>query len=230
MFAEFLRRDEFYQKYMQLLATRMAIGNIEMENPNAHGSMADHYLEIYNNMEAFRQLIEENKDKITPYDIANIAYRVNNEEYDGFRRTQVEVRKAKNFFPISAKDVIPKMYSIIDNYYNIWNILPVYEKEARLHIEFVRTQPFEDGNKRTARILTNYNLCKQNKAPIIISGKETDKYFSYIDDYDIDGFAEFLKLKSREELEVMMTLYKSICGDDSLIEENSVAQVYQKTF
>ena len=34
MFAEFLNRDKFYQKYMQLLATRMAIGNVEMEKQN----------------------------------------------------------------------------------------------------------------------------------------------------------------------------------------------------
>lgn len=235
MFAEFLRKDQFYQKYMQLLATRMAIGNIEMENPNIQGTMSEHYLDIYNNMEAFRQLVEENKDKITPYDIASIAYQINDGEYNmGFRKTQVQVRKAQNFYPIEAINVIPKMYTLMDNYYNIWNILPAYEKEARLHIELVRTQPFEDGNKRTARILMNYNLCKQNKAPIIISGKETNKYFGYIDDYDVDGFSEFIKAKSKEELEIMMSLYKSICKSDSLLEEeskpNSIVQVYKKTF
>lgn len=233
MFAEFLSRDKFYQKYMQLLATRMAIGNIEMENPNMKGTMTDHYLDIFNNMEAFRKLIEDNKGIVTPYDIADVAFRVTNEMYQGFRKTQVEVRKAKKFYPIAASDVIPKMYSIMDNYYNVWDILPIYEKEARLHIELVRTQPFEDGNKRTARILTNYNLCKQNKAPIIITGVETDKYFSYIDNYDIDGFAEFLKEKSKSELGVMMTLYRSICGTDSLLAEestpNSLVHVYKKT-
>ena len=235
MFAEFLNKDQFYEKYMQVFSTRLAIGNVEMENPNIQGTMTEHYFDIYKNIAAFRQLIEENKDKITPYDIADIAYQVNNEKFSrGFRKTQVQVRKAQKFYPIEAYNVIPKMYSLMDNYYNIWNMLPIYEKEAMLHIELVRTQPFEDGNKRTARILTNYNLCKQNKAPIIISGKETDKYFSYIDDYDVDGFADFLKTKSKKELEIMIELYKTICKSDSLLEEeektNSIVHVYKKTF
>lgn len=234
MFAEFLKRDEFYQKYMQLLATRMAIGNVEMENQYIPGSLSENYIDIYNNIEAFRRLIETNPDKIMPYDLVDIASMVNNGVYEGFRKTQVDVRKAKNFFPIPAREVIPKMYSIMDNYYNIWNVLPVYEKEARLHIELVRTQPFEDGNKRTSRILTNYNLCKQNKAPIIISGRETDEYFGYIDDYNVEGFTKFLKEKSDAELQVMMSLYEKICGDGNIREqepsENSVAYVYKKNF
>ena len=103
------------------------------------------------------------------------------------------------------------------------------------HIELVRAQPFEDGNKRTARILTNYNLCKQNKAPVIISGCETDKYFTFIDNYDADGFAKFLEEKSKQELEVMLELYMKICGDDFFLtktneQENSIPYVYKRTF
>ena len=113
-------------------------------------------------------------------------------------------------------------------------MLPVYLKEAKLHIELVRTQPFEDGNKRTARVLTNYNLLKQNKAPVIISGCETDTYFSFIDNYDAEGFAKYLETKSKHELEIMLILYKKICGDGFLeydnIEENSIASVYKRTF
>ena len=97
-----------------------------------------------------------------------------------------------------------------------------------------KAQLFNDGNKRTARILTNYNLCKQNKAPIVISGRETDEYFGYIDDYNIDGFTKFLETKSKEELQVMMSLYMKIRGDGSIYEEehdkNSVAYVYKKSF
>lgn len=234
MFAEFLNRNEFYHKYMQLLATRMAIGNIEMENQAISGSISENYMDIYNNMEAFRQLLDSDAEKISPYDISSVATIINNGVYEGFRKTQVEVRKAQHFYPIPAREVLQKMYSLMDNYYNIWNILSVYEKEARFHIELVRTQPFEDGNKRTSRILTNYNLCRQNKAPIIISGRETDTYFSYIDNYDVDGFSKFLETKSKEELEVMMHLYEKICGDDFLGEKecapNSLVYVYKQNF
>ena len=233
MFAEFLNRDEFYDKYMSILATRMAIGNMEMESPP--GTISEKYMDILNNMEAFTNLINSDIERLTPDDIKKCANIINDHIFDGFRRTTVTVRKAKNFFPIPAYMVIPQMYNILNNYYNVWNELPIYLKEAMLHIELVRAQPFEDGNKRTARILTNYNLCKQNKAPVIISGCETDKYFAFIDNYDADGFAKFLEEKSRKELEVMLELYMKICGDDCFLtnteeQENSIPYVYKRTF
>jgi Fic family protein len=216
MFAEFLNKDEFYKKYMQLYAGRFAIGNLEMENPKMMLDTSNTTIEMYNNMNAFMKLIEQNKEVLTPYDIADVAYDVNKDIsfFDrGFRRTQVQVRRAQQFFPPPAKEVIPKMYALCNAYSNIWNILPIYEREARFHIELVRIQPFEDGNKRTARIITSYHLCKQNKAPIVINGDENEIYFQFIDNYDVEGFTKFLEAKSKEELEVMLALYRTIVGD-----------------
>lgn len=222
MFAEFLTKKEFYERYMQLFSLRFTVGNLEMEDEKIDVSDSRRAIEMYNNMNAFMTLIEKNVDKITPYDVIDIADNVNkNINYfdKGFRKTQVNVKCAKNFFPIEAKNITYKMYSLFDTYNNIWYDLPIYEKEARLHIELVRMQPFEDGNKRTARILTNYNLCKQNKAPIVITGKETDEYFKYIDTYDIYGMKGLFERKSKEELNVMLELYETICGDDLFDDE-----------
>lgn len=44
-----------------------------------------------------------------------------------------------------------------------------YEREAKFHIEFERIHPFEDGNGRTGRIITNAHLLHNNFAPIIIT-------------------------------------------------------------
>lgn len=201
---------------MQLYATRCAIGNMEMEN-RTDITLPDGTIEMYNNMCAFMNVIEKNPTKISPYDVIDIAFDVNKDiSYfnKGYRKTQVEVKMARNFFPIPARDIPMKMYSLFDTYHNIWNALSPYEREARLHIELVRIQPFEDGNKRTARILTSYNLCCQNKAPVVIDGSETEEYFTYIDNYNVEGFSKFLENKSREELLVMELLYKRVCGDD----------------
>lgn len=216
MFAEFLKKDSFYEKYMHLLNVRLAIGNLEMEDSNSEIISPNRTIEMYNNLVAFTNILEKNPDKISPYDVIEVAYDVNKDVnfFDkGFRKTQVDVNKATNFFPIEANRVPQAIYSIFNAYHNIWNILPVYEREARLHIELVRLQPFEDGNKRTARIITNFNLCKQNKAPVIISGKETEQYFSFIDNYDVKGFTEFLKKKSDEEFNNMLSLYRTLLGD-----------------
>lgn len=215
MFAQNFKKESFYKKYIQLLAMRQAIANLQMEDAKMEMLDPRRTQEMYNNIAAFEYILKAKPKKISPYDLIDVADLVNKDigyYTKGFRKTQVDVNKAKNFFPIPAKEVPYKIYSTFDAYHNIWNTLPVYEKEARFHIELVRTQPFEDGNKRSARILTNYNLCHQNKAPVIIPAKDTDKYFGYIDDYAVDEMAKFLKEKSEEELEVMLTLYNNICG------------------
>ncbi len=216
MFAEFLKKDEFYKKYMQLYAMRQAIGNLEMEDSKTEILYPNRTQEMFNNLNAFDNILAANPEKISPYDLIDIADDVNKNVgfYDkGFRRTQVEVVRAQNFFPPAGKDVAPAIYSLFNGYHKIWFDMPVYEKEAKFHIELVRIQPFEDGNKRTARILTNYNLCKQNRAPVVINGLDTDEYFGYIDNYDVDGFANFLKDKSNEEFKIMINLYRNIVGD-----------------
>lgn len=215
MIAQFLQKDNFFKKYMQLYAMRQAIANLEMEDDQTEILYPMRTQEMYNNISAFENIMNENPDRISPYDLINIANDVNmNLSFfdKGFRKTQVDVRKATKFFPPSARNVPSCIYSLFDSYHNIWINLPVFEKEARFHIELVRIQPFEDGNKRTARIITNFNLCKQNKSPVIISGKDTDKYFGYINDYNVNDFAKFLEEKSNEEFKIMTDLYQSICG------------------
>lgn len=209
MFAEFLKKDEFYKCYMKSYATRMAKSNLDMEK-----TISDKTIGMYYNMIPFINLIERN-EMIKPYDIIEVANEINKSSgIVGFRKTQVQIKKAENFFPMQANLIPQAFYSLFDNYYNVWNDLDIYEKEAKFHIELVRMQPFEDGNKRTARIVLNYNLCRQNKAPVIITGNETDKYFEYIDKYDIKGFSKYLRNKSYEELEVMLELYQNICGNN----------------
>lgn len=214
MFAQFFKRTDYYDKYMQLYAMRQAIANLQMEDNKTDmlNPMRTH--EMYNNVIAFENILLKRPDVITPYDLIDINGDVNAGIYNkGFRKTQVNVKRAKNFIPPAAYQVPQAVYSLFDTYHNIWVNLPIYEKEARFHIELVRIQPFEDGNKRSARILTNYNLCHQNKAPAVISGIETDKYFGFIDDYDVDGMATLLREKSEEEFEIMLDLYRSTRGD-----------------
>lgn len=221
MFAEFLKQNEFYQKYMQLFTFRFTVGNLEMEDSKTEITDSNRAIEMYNNMNAFMKLIERNPDKLTPFDVIETADLVNKDiEFfqKGYRKTQVDVKKAKYFFPVPAREVPSKMYALFNAYNNIWCDLPVYEKEARFNIELVRLQPFEDGNKRTSRIIMNYNLCKQNKAPVVISGKDNDEYFRCIDEYDVESLTKLIKEKSENELEVIINLFRSICGDEIVSE------------
>lgn len=219
MFANYFKKSKFYDRYMQLYAMRQAIANLQMEDNQTELLSPKRTHEMYNNVIAFDNILSKNPDRISPYDLIDIADDINTGIYTkGFRKTQVDVKKATNFYPPSPSMVPQAIYSLFNNYHNVWTDLPVYLKEAMFHIELVRIQPFEDGNKRSSRILTNYNLCKQNKAPVVIAGYETDEYFGYIDNYDADGMAAFLRKKSNEEFEILLDLYRSIYGD-SLVDD-----------
>lgn len=109
MFAEFLKQNEFYQKYMQLFAFRFTIGNLEMEDSKTEITDSNRAIEMYNNMNAFMDLIERNPDKLTPFDVIETADLVNKDIgffQKGYRKTQVDVKKAKYFSCTSKRSTI----------------------------------------------------------------------------------------------------------------------------
>ena len=231
MFAEFLKKDDFYHLYIKRYATKMASTNLDMEEQEANKTLHNKTVNMYENIISFINLINKNQN-ITPFDLIEVANDINKNQgiNKGFRKTQVEIKKA-SFFPIAAYMVPQAIYALFDNYYTTWDNLDVYEKEAMFHINLVRIQPFEDGNKRTARIITNYNLCKQNRAPIIITKQEIDEYWQYINNYDIEGFTKFLRKKSRQEFEEMLDLYQKNCSLSLVydsIDDNSFLEVTNK--
>ena len=228
MFIEFLTENEFFNKYLDIFCSRFTIENLEMEDSNIDVADERRAIEFYNSKNALSTLLKLNPDKISNDVLFDIEDNLTDGLYffsRGFRKTQVYVKKATKFMPPKPIELPFKMMYLLNNYYSISNDLDVFEREARFHIEFVRTQPFEDGNKRCAKIITAFNLMKQNKAPIIIKASEKDEYFDYIDRYDVEGMTSFLKRKSEDELKVMINLYNRICKDDMFGEhqENDIS-------
>ena len=76
------------------------------------------------------------------------------------------------------------------------------------HINFMRIHPFEDGNKRCVKIILASNLLKSFCAPIIITEEDTKEYYKYINNCDYDGFAEFLRQRSKLEMDTLVSLFK----------------------
>lgn len=111
--------------------------------------------------------------------------------------------------PISnALNVSKDMYMLVKRYNEDWKELDSFEREARFHIEFIRIHPFEDGNGRTGRLLLNYNLLRQNIAPVIITTDLEEYYHSYIQNEDVDGMANLFKIQSTRENEVIYELFE----------------------
>lgn len=60
--------------------------------------------------------------------------------------------------------------------------LPLFLAES--HWSFLRIHPFDDGNGRTARLLTNYVLLKSGLPPMVIRTSERDRYFEALQNAD----------------------------------------------
>ena len=95
---------------------------------------------------------------------------------------------------------------LIDNYQNIWNSTDILEKEAKFHIEFIRIHPFEDGNKRTARLLLIYNLLLQNQIPFTITEDLYDFYNFYLKEENIEGMKNLFQIQTKKEKEFINQL------------------------
>ncbi len=62
---------------------------------------------------------------------------------------------------------------------------PLPEFLAESHWSFVNIHPFDDGNGRTARLITNYILLCKNLLPIVIKSADRDRYLAALNQADI---------------------------------------------
>ena len=61
--------------------------------------------------------------------------------------------------------------------------LPLFLAES--HWNFVRIHPFDDGNGRTARLITNYVLLRRNLPPMVIKSDHRDRYIGALQTADL---------------------------------------------
>ena len=125
---------------------------------------------------------------------------------EGYRTVQVFIRGSEHIPPEPEKIPNLMMYYIYNYNHDEQDI---FNKIARYHIEFEKIHPFEDGNGRTGRLLLNYELLKNNLPPVVISKDDRVKYFEFLRNNDVGGFAEWLKdLSTREEERMTKFGYK----------------------
>ncbi|MDE2744151.1 MAG: Fic family protein [Gemmatimonadota bacterium] len=71
--------------------------------------------------------------------------------------------------------------------------LPLFLAES--HWSFLCIHPFDDGNGRTARLLANYALLRNNLPPIVIKSEDRDRYIGGLQNADVGRMlplAEFM--------------------------------------
>ena len=212
MHEEFEEKGAYFKKYIELLAMRSTFANLSLEFESDDLSSPEKAVEVLNCKDAVEYIFEYQspESKVYPTTIEKINTIINRGKdlAPGYRK--VAVLTGLGFEAPPAREIASRIMSLLDNYYNIWDMLDIYEREARFNIEFIRIQPFEDGNKRTANVIVNYHLFKDQKASIIIDSKHKEEYLSYIENYEVNKMAKLFKELSESESKIMEDIYNAM--------------------
>lgn len=181
--------------------------------------------EAINHKYALNSMLEaiRNGERLSERLIINLAVLINKSICDtsGYRTVPVLIRGAEHH-PIPPKDIKQAMLCYVYNY-NHDDGHSIYEKIADYHIRFERIHPFEDGNGRTGRLLINFGLLSDGKAPIVINQDDRSEYFEYLAKQDVLGLAGYIKDKSIQEQENIDALVIEQAVDE-VLENNSLLQ------
>lgn len=221
---EYLKDPKFYLLYLEILNNRLIYSNNSIENDNGKIDILYDYasvLSLKDNYDAFEILLKGLSDKsdkpLTEDLIIKLANTINKHaDYisDGYRKIG-KGHKLDDKYPISDPDDIQKdMEKLLDNYYNKWSHIDIFEREALFNIEFLRIHPFEDGNGRTSRLILNYNMLRHGHAPIIIPEYMREDYFYARDHNDVTWIKNMFEDRSKKELYAIDKLIESYNNED----------------
>lgn len=223
------KKSVFRKKYMENLINRFTNASLGVEGVNGDLTDTMQAINIYQQTQAleyaFSIKVDENININNIKEIENI---LTGGEISNFRTTRADVYGSK--VPRSKPAYIyMDLYTLFDNYYNIWKDLDPFLREAYFHIRFLHIHPFEDGNGRAARILLIRNLCANKQVPCVITKETKSEYCSYIENNDAEGLATFFKKISDKELNTILNLYK-ILDSKGLIKENKMTKKQEKEY
>lgn len=197
--------SDFYQDYMEMFIFRLTFSNMSIERDLGEIADSKNAIRLRDNYRAFQKLLtmfSYDMNEALIIDTANTINKSSTYISNGYRKLGKTLGDTNE--PISeAKDIKSDMGKLIYNYYNEWNNLDPYLREAKFNIEFLRIHPFEDGNGRTSRLLLNFNLMKQKIAPVIITNDLVDDYFKARNNFDEKWIANMFRTQSEKELEVI---------------------------
>ena len=202
---EYLKEPILLEKYLKRINNKLVYSNNRVES-NDKKYDTDNIYALDDNYKALIILVNKltNKDKkLTPDLIIELADTINTHSMfisNGYRKIDNDISfDGKNTIE-ESKNIPSKIEELLDNYYNKWNNLNIFEREALFNKEFIRIHPFEDGNGRTGRLLLNYNMIINGHAPILMPEEKRKEYFKASNKNDITWIKNMYQEESKKEL------------------------------
>lgn len=155
--------------------------------------------EAINHKYALHYVLDQLDRKLTESMIKDIAMLINKNisEISGYRTVPVRIRGSEHI--PTAPSQIPQMMMYYVHNYNQTVFDDIFQKMAQMHLQFERIHPFEDGNGRTGRLLLNYELLKNNMAPLVIPKEQRTEYFLMLEKQDSMELSQFFRELSEQE-------------------------------
>ena len=211
---KYLQDREFLKKYLQHLNDRLIYSNNRLDSNIAHDNA--HKETLSDNYEAltilFNKLYTKEEKPLTESLIKEVANTINKHAIyisDNYRKLGEGI-KFKDKYPITSPQNIEKeIKELLYKYYNEWNNLDIFEREALFNIEFLRIHPFEDGNGRTSRLILTFNMLSQGHAPILIPESTREEYFDARNEENVLWIKNLFEQESQNELDKLNILIEN---------------------
>lgn len=165
--------------------------------------------EAINHKYAINYVLNHLDEALSEQMIKELAVRINKNisEISGYRKVAVGIRGAEHIPPAPAQ--VPQLMMYFVYNYNHTSFDDVFQKIAQMHLQYERIHPFEDGNGRTGRLLLNYELLKNNLAPIVIPKEQRTDYFKLLELNDSISLSQFFKQLSEQEQQRIASMMPS---------------------
>lgn len=137
----------------------------------------------------------------------------------------VELPTGELFKYVEPEEVESKMQDLINWYREKSNEIHPLIIAATLHYRFVRIHPFDDGNGRVSRLLTNYHLLKKGYPPVIVKSPDKHNYLMALSKADSGDLEAFIQYIGKELIVALELGIKAAKGENIMEEEDWIKRL-----
>lgn len=167
-------KDTYFKFIQRGLLSENAILGININNTNFSKNFDEYFKQCTNNVKnAWEFLYKNVNQSIDFYNVSKLhAILIDNTDINpSLRRYDVRILENDSPNPQCVMNILNNiLFNLKKN-----EQLPPITRAFNLHFDIIKTQPFEDCNKRLARLLMNWVLMKYGYTPILFNCKN-DKY------------------------------------------------------